>query len=198
MTEIPPFRPGENEDPEKERSRFMNWLEELRSKLLPIPKYTRDSGEPEGVVTGAQADRYYDRTDDLVWYKTTLSGNTGWKLMTAPTISGLGVWRYRTATDATPATGRMQFDSTTIASVTNMYVNVTNDGGTDMSAILATIVANDLMYVQVRSDADLFITVQVGTPSLSAGVYTFPINAVVGQGTGSGVTNNVPVIIATG
>jgi hypothetical protein len=175
----------------------LNWLEELRAFLRPIPHYTKTAGSPEGVIDGVKGDRYYDTTDNLIYYKTTDTGNTGWVALSQP-IAGLGVWRYRTETDATPASGRMQFDSTTIASVTEMYVNVTNLAGTDVSVILATIVANDLLYVQVQNSADQFIVIQTGAPSVSAGVYTFPVNAVVGQGTGSGVANNTPVIIVTG
>jgi len=175
----------------------MNWLEELRNRLKPIPHYTTSAGSPEGVIVGVKGDRYYDTTDDLIYYKTVDGGNTGWVALSQP-IAGLGVWRYRTETDATPASGRMQFDSTTIGSVTNMYVNVTNLDGTDMSAILATILINDLLYVQVQNMSAQFIVIQTGTPALSAGVYTFPVAAVVGQGTGSGVANNTPVIIVTG
>jgi hypothetical protein len=113
-------------------------------------------------------------------------------------LSGLGVWRYRTATAATPAAGHMQFDNVVIASATEMYVNVTTDGGTDISVILATIVSGDLLYVQVRDNADQFITIATGVPALAAGVYTFPITAIVGQGTTGGVKNNTSVIIVTG
>lgn len=113
-------------------------------------------------------------------------------------LSGLGVWRYRTDTGSTPAAGRIQFDDTAIDSATEMYVNVTTDGGTDISVLLATIVSGDLLYVQVRDNANQFITIVTGVPSVSAGVYTFPITNVIGQGTGGGVGNNTSVIIVTG
>lgn len=111
-------------------------------------------------------------------------------------FQGLGSWRYRTAITSTPGVGQMQFDNLVIDLATEMYVNVTNDGGTDMSSFLALIMSGDLMYVQVSNDATQFVVVQVDTPVLIGSVYTFPILDIEGQG--SAPTNNTPVSIVVG
>ncbi len=108
-------------------------------------------------------------------------------------FQGLGIWRYRTATDAFPATGRMQFDDLIIGDATEMYVHETNDGGTDMTAFLDLIVADDLIYVQIQADSSQFVIVQTGTPTKAGSVYTFPVVAIEGQGTPP--TNNTQVAI---
>lgn len=106
---------------------------------------------------------------------------------------GFGIWRYRTAVTSTPASGQMQFDDLTIENATEMYFHETNDGGTDMTAFMDLIAADDLLYVQIQDDATQFIIVQVGTPSKAASVYTFPIAAIEGQG--SAPTNNTQVAL---
>lgn len=108
-------------------------------------------------------------------------------------FQGLGIWRYRTAITSNPSTGQMQFDNVTIDSATEMYIHESNDGGTDMTAFLDLIVADDLIYVQIQADSSQFVSVQVGTPSKATGVYTFPIQIVEGQG--SAPTNNSTVAI---
>lgn len=110
--------------------------------------------------------------------------------------TGLGVWAYRTATDAFPAAGRLQFDNVAIGSATNFYLNVTNAIGTDMSAFLASIASGDLIYVQIQADSGTYVVIRVGVPALAAGVYTFPITAIVGEGTAP--TNNTSVAVITG
>jgi hypothetical protein len=106
---------------------------------------------------------------------------------------GFGIWRYRTAVTSNPSTGQMQFDDLIIDNATEMYFHETNDGGTDMTAFLDLIAADDLLYVQVQSDASQFVIVQVGTPSKAASVYTFPIVTIEGQG--SAPTNNTQVAL---
>ena len=106
---------------------------------------------------------------------------------------GLGIWRYRTSTTSTPATGQLQFDNTTIASATELYVHAVNDSGSDMSAFLDLLTQFDLMYIQVQVDASQFVTVQIGMPSLASSVYTFPILQIQNQGTTP--SNNTPVAV---
>ena len=110
-------------------------------------------------------------------------------------FQGLGIWRYRTAITSDPSNGQMQFDDLTIDNATEMYVNEQNDGGTDMTAFLDLIAADDLMYVQIQSDSSQFIVVQVDTPTKATDVYTFPIQIVEGQG--AAPTQNTSVAIIT-
>ena len=82
--------------------------------------------------------------------KSILSGSSGGFL-------GLGIWRYRTATTPTPNSGQLQFDDTTIADATELYVHAVNDSGADMSAFLDLLNALDLIYIQVQVDASQFV-----------------------------------------
>ncbi len=111
-------------------------------------------------------------------------------------LAGFGQWRYRTAVDAFPAAGRLQFDDTTIDNATELYVNVTNDNSTDMSAFLALIEPGDLIYLQVSSDSTQFVVCEVGTSSNAAGVYTFPLTQVEGQGSAPG-NNTLVTFVST-
>jgi len=110
------------------------------------------------------------------------SGSGEWENSPNSGFSGLGIWRYRTAITATPSAGRLQFDNITIGSATELYVNATNDGSTDMSAFLALITSGSIIYLQLQTDASQFAIVEVGTSSLLSGVYTFPITAIEYQG----------------
>ena len=110
-------------------------------------------------------------------------------------IRGLGIWRYRTETTATPTAGRLQFDNTTIDSATNLYINATNDGGTDMTVFLSLIASGNLVYIQIQDDSSQFVVVEVDTSSLAGGVFTFPILNVEGQGTAP--ANNTEVAVVT-
>jgi hypothetical protein len=111
-------------------------------------------------------------------------------------MAGLGIWRYRTATGATPATGRLQFDNVSIAAATNLYINATNDGSTDMTNFLSLVAVNDLLYIQVQADAGSWVVVQVGSAGVAAGVFTFGITNVIAQGTAP--SNNTPVAVVLG
>jgi hypothetical protein len=177
--------------------RFLRWIETIRARFKTIPNYTESNGSPEGVIFGQKADRYYDLTADEVYIKTTQGGNTGWVLITTggqdATFQGFGQWRFRTAVDAFPAAGRLQFDDLVISNATEFYLNVTNDNGVDMSNFLALIQANDLVYVQISNDSTQYVVMQVDTPVLNGSVYTFPI--LLAEGVGSAPTNNTPVSV---
>lgn len=63
--------------------RFLRWIESgIRRRLKTIPCYTESDGSPEGVIMGVKADRYYDLAADVLYVKTTDTGDTGWVQMT--------------------------------------------------------------------------------------------------------------------
>lgn len=109
-------------------------------------------------------------------------------------FKGFGIWRYRTEVTSTPTSGRLNFDDTIVDNATEMYVNVINDGGTDVSAFLALLAVDNLIYIQAQDDATQFIVVKVGSvPTLLSGVYTIPIGTVESQG--AAMTNNETVAV---
>lgn len=108
---------------------------------------------------------------------------------------GLGLWRYRTEITNNPASGRLQFDDTTVDDATELYVNVTNDGGTDLTVFLQKIISGDFIYIQDQGNSTKFILVEVGNSVLSSGVFIFPILTVESQG--AAITNNTTVAFVT-
>lgn len=113
-------------------------------------------------------------------------------------FSGLGIWNYRTAVDAFPTAGRLQFDNLSIDIATEMYVHQENAGGTDVSVFMDLIQENDLVYVQIQGDGSQFIIVQTGLPTKAGSVYTFPIVAAEGQGTAPSNNTGVAFVTSTG
>jgi len=132
-------------------------------------------------------------------FKKVGAADTAWNLEQStgsnpPGFQGFGLWRYRTEITNNPSAGRLNFDDVIVDDATELYVNVTNDGGTDMTVFLALLGINDLIYIQAQDDSTQFIIVKIGsTPSVTAGVFTFPIGEVESQG--STMTNNETVAV---
>lgn len=143
--------------------------------------------------------KYLTRLADLL-LKTDL--DTSLRMMPDPTaageggFSGLGLWRYQTATTATPSTGQLQYDNLTIDSATNLYIHKTNDTGVDMSAFLNTLTSGSLVYLQLQTDATQFATAIIGTPVLNGNVYTLPLTTSEGQGSSPANNSQVAVVIS--
>jgi len=98
-------------------------------------------------------------------------------------ITGFGIWRYRVATDAFPAAGRLQFNNADPALATNLYVNEINDNSADMTNFLDLLADGDVIYLQVTDTSGQNVVVEIGIPVKNADVYTFPIASVNTQGT---------------
>ena len=143
--------------------------------------------------------KYLTRLADLL-LKTDL--DTSLRMMPDPTaggdggFSGLGLWRYQTATTSTPSTGQLQYDNLTIDSATNLYIHKTNDTGVDMSAFLNTLASGSIVYLQLQTDATQFATAIIGTPVLNGNVYTLPLTTSEGQGSAPANNSQVAVVIS--
>ena len=143
--------------------------------------------------------KYLTRLADLL-LKTDL--DTSLRMMPDPTaageggFSGLGLWRYQTATTSTPSTGQLQYDNLTIDSATNLYIHKTNDTGVDMSAFLNTLASGSIVYLQLQTDATQFATAIIGTPVLNGNVYTLPLTTSEGQGSAPSNNSQVAVVIS--
>jgi hypothetical protein len=122
---------------------------------------------------------------DTDWTQTDVGGGGGGG------FTGLGLWRYRTETNNTPSAGRLQFNNTDVDLATSLYVNVTNDGGVDMTNFLALITPGDLVYIQDQGDASKFIVAEVGEGVLLSGVFTFLLTEIESQG--AAISNNTNV-----
>lgn len=133
-------------------------------------------------------------------YKKVGAADTAWNLEQSsgtnpPGFQGFGVWRFRTAITNNPATGQLQFDDLIVDNATELYINAVNDGGTDMTVFLNLLVINDLIYIQAQDDSTQFVIVKIGaTPSVAAGVFTFPIGSVESQGPALSQNETVAVL----
>ncbi len=132
-------------------------------------------------------------------WKKTGAADTSWNLQedsggAGGGFQGFGLWRYRTDITNNPSAGRLQFNNVTVDSATELYVNVTNDGGTDMTVFLTLLIEDDLIFIQNQSDSSQFVVVRIGgTPVLASGVFTFPIGSVESQG--AAMANNQSVAL---
>ena len=74
MPQLPPY-------PRVLPDRFLKWLEELVRSYRGVPGFLEGTGSPEGVVDAVRGTRFF-RTDGAagttLYYKSTVSGNTGW------------------------------------------------------------------------------------------------------------------------
>jgi hypothetical protein len=132
-------------------------------------------------------DKHLKQIDDAgLIIDLTEGGGEGFK--------GFGLWRYRTAITSDPTAGRLQFNNTDVDIATELYVNILNDGGTDLTAFLTLLTVGDLIFIQAQDDSTQFIAVEIGgTPTDAAGVFTFPIGSVESQG--AVMTNNEVVAV---
>ncbi len=132
-------------------------------------------------------------------FKKVGAADTAWNLEQStgsnpPGFQGFGLWRYRTEITNNPSSGRLNFDDVIVDDATELYINVVNDGGTDLTVFLNLLKINDLIYIQAQDDSTQFIIVKIGAaPSVAAGVFTFPIGEVESQG--STMTNNETVAV---
>ena len=165
--------------------RFLRWIETLRIKFRVIPTFNIGDGDPEGVVNGIEADRYYNRQGSRgtrLYVKTTNTGNTGWQHYDSSGSATLGDWTYRTAITNNPTTGRIHFNNLAVASATEVFLHKVNAGGTDASLFLNALVSGDQLFMQDQGDASSRLLITIGVPSFADPVFTFPITTIVTEG----------------
>jgi hypothetical protein len=117
---------------------------------------------------------------------------------TAGGFVGLGVWRYRTEIVAPPASGQVRFNNATIESATIMWINETNDGGTDVSVFLDLLSAGSIIFLQDQSDADNFVIVEIDTITDEGTYREITIAEVEAQGSAFTQNLRIAVVISGG
>ncbi len=110
-------------------------------------------------------------------------------------FAGLGTWRYRTEIVAPPASGQLRFNNADPELATLLWINETNDDGTDVANFLDLLNAGDVIYIQERTNSANFILVQISN-NIDFGTYRqFAIAAVVQQGVALTQNTRVAVVI---
>jgi hypothetical protein len=110
---------------------------------------------------------------------------------------GLGIWRFRTETIAPPGSGQVRFNNSDPELATLLWINETNDSGTDVSVFLDTLQIGSLIYLQDQGDAESFILVEINS-ILDAGTYReFGIENAEVQGTAFTQNLRIGVIITS-
>ena len=112
-------------------------------------------------------------------------------------MTGLGIWRYRTETGTPPNSGQIRFDNADIASATNFYLHETNDGGSDVATFLNLLLqTGSILYIQDQSNAENYVLIEIAS-SVDSGTYrTYGITSIV-EG-GSEPSQNTKVMLVSG
>lgn len=96
------------------------------------------------------------------------------------------LWDFSTTTTTGTTPGQLRFNSGTYASVTTMYINKTNQDGTDMSNFLATL-SNGTYYGKIRifkeSDSSKFWEGTITAVSAGASEYTLTVSYILANST---------------
>ncbi len=111
---------------------------------------------------------------------------------------GLGIWRYRTEIVAPPGSGQVRFNNATIESATIMWINETNDGGTDVSVFLDSLTVGSLIFLQDQTNAENFVLVEIATVTDEGTYREITIEEVEAQGAAFTQNLRIAVIISGG
>lgn len=105
-------------------------------------------------------------------------------------------YKFSTSTASSdPASGKVRFNDTTYAAVTEIYVSQTTDGGTDAENVLAAIRVGDIIYVQDKDDATKWLRALVSTlPTDNGAWWTIPITAET-YSAGAMISNNAKLLL---
>ena len=99
-------------------------------------------------------------------------------------VSGLGVWRYRTETVTPPAAGQLRFNNVNISAATEFYLNETNDDGADVSTFLELMVQDgSVLYIQDRTNAANHVLIEISGSTDNGTYRTYGIQNVIEEGT---------------
>ncbi len=111
---------------------------------------------------------------------------------------GLGVWRYRTEITEPPASGQVRFNNADISSATELYINETNDNGTDVSAFMdVLLVPGSILFIQDKSDAANRVFIECGAVTDEGTYRKIIIVTVTEVGTEPGNNTEVIVVVQT-
>jgi len=123
-------------------------------------------------------------TQGQLWTRTNtpntsmFTGDTGIDFVTA----NVHETNYQYAvevTDADPGAGLLRFDSVTIGSITEMYIDDTDNVGKDYAWALDNLAAGDILTIRSMADATDYIVASVtSAPTDNTGYWTIPLTLI--------------------
>ncbi len=126
-----------------------------------------------------------------------LSGGGLEGLTTQPaSLTGLGIWKYRTEIAAPPASGQVRFNNADPSIATEMYIHETNQNGLDLANIFALIEANTLLYLQDRQNSDNFFVISVTSNTDSGAYRTIVMATIILQGVEPSQNQDMALVVA--
>ena len=112
----------------------------------------------------------------------------------APGVSAIffNYTAHTTTQTPPPATGEIRWNNAVLASATEIYINMTDDAGTDIDLILQTLGTGDKLYIQSQALSNDFQEWTItATPVFTTNYWTFSVTLVSSGGTP--FTNNQAV-----
>ncbi len=112
-------------------------------------------------------------------------------------LNGLSYQFSSTTTDADPGAGKLRFNDSSFASVTEMYISETDSYGAAMAAVLQSFAVNSRFYIYKVGAPQNYIMVQTGGVVSDAGVYDKFVSLTVVGSNGS-FTDGDPLSLVMG
>ena len=111
-------------------------------------------------------------------------------------LTGFGIWKYRTEIAAPPASGQVRFNNADPSIATEMYIHETNQNGVDMGNFFDLVVAGSILYLQDRRDSDNFFIIEV-TTNTDSGVYrTIVMTTIILQGAEPSQNTDMALVVS--
>lgn len=111
-------------------------------------------------------------------------------------LTGLGIWKYRTEIAAPPASGQVRFNNVDPAAATEMYIHETNQNGLDLANFFALIAVDSILYLQDRRNADNFFVIEVATNTDSGAYRTIVMDTIILQGAEPSQNTDMALVVS--
>jgi len=111
-------------------------------------------------------------------------------------LTGLGIWKYRTEIAAPPASGQVRFNNVDPAAATEMYIHETNQNGLDLGNFFALIAVDSILYLQDRRNADNFFVIEVATNTDSGAYRTIVMDTIILQGAEPSQNTDMALVVS--
>ncbi len=111
-------------------------------------------------------------------------------------LTGLGIWKYRTEIAAPPASGQVRFNNVDPAAATEMYIHETNQNGLDLANFFDLIAVDSILYLQDRRNADNFFVIEVATNTDSGAYRTIVMDTIILQGAEPSQNTDMALVVS--
>lgn len=175
----------------------INDLQEQIKKIVISGGGATQLDELTDVNTSTPTDLHVLVADGVDWESRLLVETDISDLTHNESVSGLGIWRYRTEITAPPASGQIRFNNADVSLATEFYLHETTDESTDVSSFLELLLQDGaVLYIQDKTDAANHTIIEISS-SVDSGAYrTYGIQDL--SESGVEPAQNTQVILVTG